>query len=107
MTAGGARTAVKPPTCAMGQPALRQLLATIYYGPMKLFWCAALSAVTLAAQTFPGARALDDAINQGIEQGKLPGAVVIVGHNGQVVYRKAYGKRALIPQPEAMTVDTV
>ena len=35
------------------------------------------------------------------------GAVLVVGHNGQVVYRKAYGKRALVPQPETMTVDTV
>ena len=64
---------------------------------MKLFWCAALAAATLSAQTFSGARALDDAINQAIEQGRLPGAVLLVGHNGQIVYRKAYGKRALVP----------
>jgi len=74
---------------------------------MKLLWCAALAAATLSAQTFSGARALDDAINLAIDQGRLPGAVVLVGHNGQVVYRKAYGKRALVPQPEDMTVDTI
>jgi uncharacterized protein YbbC (DUF1343 family)/CubicO group peptidase (beta-lactamase class C family) len=74
---------------------------------MKLFCGLVLAAATLSAQSFPGGSALDDVINLAIEQGRLPGAVVLVGHNGQVVYRKAYGKRALIPQPEAMTVDTI
>ena len=73
---------------------------------MKLLWCA-LAAATLSAQTFSGGPAVDAAINLAVEQGRLPGAVLIVGHNGQVVYRKAYGKRALVPQPETMTVDTI
>ena len=29
------------------------------------------------------------------------------GHNGQVVYRKAYGYRALLPAKEPMTIDTI
>src|SRR5260370_6970753 len=74
---------------------------------MKFLWCAALAATTLSAQTFSGGPALDQVINQAIEQGKMPGAVLLVGHDGKVVYRKAYGKRALVPQLEAMTVDTV
>ncbi|MBZ5620953.1 MAG: DUF1343 domain-containing protein [Acidobacteriia bacterium] len=74
---------------------------------MKLLCCAALAAVTLSAQTFSGGPAADAAINLAIEQGRLPGAVLVVGHNGQVVYRKAYGKRALVPLPETMTVDTI
>ena len=37
----------------------------------------------------------------------MPGAVLLVGHDGKVVYRKAYGNRALVPQPEPMTVDTI
>jgi uncharacterized protein YbbC (DUF1343 family)/CubicO group peptidase (beta-lactamase class C family) len=74
---------------------------------MKFFWCAALAATALSAQTFPGAAALDQVINEAIEQGRMPGAVVVVGHDGNVVYRKAYGERALVPGPEAMTLDTV
>ena len=74
---------------------------------MKLFWCAALAAGALSAQTFAGAAAVDQVINQAIEQGRMPGAVLLVGHEGKVVYRKAYGKRALVPQPEAMTLDTI
>ena len=38
---------------------------------------------------------------------KFPGAVVIVGHNGKVVFHKAYGNRTLTPQPEPMTEDTI
>ncbi|PWU07449.1 MAG: hypothetical protein C5B51_09985, partial [Terriglobia bacterium] len=75
---------------------------------MKVLWCAAFAAATaLSAQTFSGSAALDEAINLAIEQGRLPGAVLVIGHNGQVVYRKAYGKRALVPAPEAMTADTI
>jgi uncharacterized protein YbbC (DUF1343 family)/CubicO group peptidase (beta-lactamase class C family) len=36
-----------------------------------------------------------------------PGAVLLVGHNGKVVYRKAYGFRSLEPTREPMTIDTV
>jgi uncharacterized protein YbbC (DUF1343 family)/CubicO group peptidase (beta-lactamase class C family) len=74
---------------------------------MKLLWCAALAATTLTAQTFTAGPALDQAINEAIGQGRMPGAVLVVGHDGQVVYRKAYGKRAIVPQAEAMTADTI
>jgi uncharacterized protein YbbC (DUF1343 family) len=74
---------------------------------MKLFWCAALAAGAVCAQSFSGAQAIDRAIADGIAQHRLPGAVLIVGHNGQVVYRKAYGNRALVPAVEPMTADTI
>src|SRR5207237_7763841 len=38
---------------------------------------------------------------------ELPGAVVLVGRHGKVVWRKAYGARAVEPQREAMTTDTI
>jgi len=38
---------------------------------------------------------------------KMPGAVVLVGRGSDVPYRKAFGRRAIVPSPEAMTVDTV
>ncbi|MGD0867989.1 MAG: exo-beta-N-acetylmuramidase NamZ domain-containing protein [Bryobacteraceae bacterium] len=74
---------------------------------MKLFWCPVLAAATLSAQGFSGGPALDQAINDAIQQNRLPGAVLIVGHDGKVVYRQAYGQRALVPKAEAMTVDTI
>jgi len=59
------------------------------------------------AQSFPGAADLDTAINQAIRDDKIPGAVLVIGHQGKVVYRKAYGSRALMPAKEPMTLDTV
>ena len=46
-------------------------------------------------------------IQKAVDEGNIPGAVVIVGHNGQVVYRKAFGNRSLEPTREPMTADTI
>src|SRR5271166_2496323 len=51
--------------------------------------------------------AVDSIINQAVADGNIPGAVLIVGHDGKIVYRKAYGERALEPRREPMTLDTV
>jgi uncharacterized protein YbbC (DUF1343 family)/CubicO group peptidase (beta-lactamase class C family) len=74
---------------------------------MKWFGCAALFVSSLCAQTFNAGPALDAAIQQAIQEGRLPGAVLVVGHEGRIVYRKAYGNRAIVPQREAMTTDTI
>jgi uncharacterized protein YbbC (DUF1343 family)/CubicO group peptidase (beta-lactamase class C family) len=50
---------------------------------------------------------VDAVIEDAIRAGNVPGAVLIVGHNGSVVYRKAYGNRALVPRREPMTIDTI
>ena len=50
---------------------------------------------------------LDDVINQAVHDGLIPGAVLIVGHDGKILHRKAYGSRALVPEREEMTVDTI
>jgi uncharacterized protein YbbC (DUF1343 family)/CubicO group peptidase (beta-lactamase class C family) len=50
---------------------------------------------------------VDSVIQQAIADGNIPGAVLVVGHDGKVIYRKAYGERALDPKREVMTLDTV
>jgi uncharacterized protein YbbC (DUF1343 family)/CubicO group peptidase (beta-lactamase class C family) len=50
---------------------------------------------------------IDRIADDGIAAKKFPGAVVIVGHGGHVVFHKAYGNRTLMPQPEAMRECTV
>jgi uncharacterized protein YbbC (DUF1343 family) len=50
---------------------------------------------------------LDPLMQQAIADGNMPGGVLIVGHNGRVVYRKAFGARSLEPAREPMTVDTI
>jgi uncharacterized protein YbbC (DUF1343 family)/CubicO group peptidase (beta-lactamase class C family) len=72
----------------------------------------ALTSLAAAAQNPPvvpydAAPWLDQAISDAVNEGLIPGAVLIVGHSGQVIYRKAYGSRALVPYKEPMTVDTI
>ena len=50
---------------------------------------------------------MDALINQEISNKRLPGAVVLVGRKGRIVWDKAYGARALEPSREAMTSDTI
>ena len=50
---------------------------------------------------------LDGIIQNAIHQGQMPGAVLMVWHNGQVMYRKAFGNRSLEPRRETMTLDTI
>src|SRR6185503_1394978 len=50
---------------------------------------------------------IDGIINEGIEQKKLPGAVVLAARKGRVVWKKAYGAKVIEPSREPMTVDTI
>ena len=50
---------------------------------------------------------LDAVITDSIARKECPGAVVLVGRHGKVVYRKAYGNRAVAPAVEPMTMDTI
>jgi uncharacterized protein YbbC (DUF1343 family)/CubicO group peptidase (beta-lactamase class C family) len=42
-----------------------------------------------------------------IAAGHIPGAVILVGHQDRIVYRKAFGLREVDPCPEPMKVDTI
>ena len=77
--------------------------------------------VVIAAQLSPSGLALskrpradderlsivDVIVRDAIRDKQIPGAVVLIGHNGQVVYRRAFGHRALEPRLETVTVDTI
>jgi uncharacterized protein YbbC (DUF1343 family)/CubicO group peptidase (beta-lactamase class C family) len=85
--------------------------------------CALLLLLVLAVQTFAinlpvaapasvgmSARQLasiDGVVAESIAKHELPGAVVLVARRGRVVWRKAYGSRAVLPEREAMTTDTI
>ena len=64
----------------------------------------ARAAVPARALSMP---TVDAVVQNAISEGSIPGAVLIVGHDGHVIYRKAYGARALEPRREGMTLDTV
>ena len=50
---------------------------------------------------------VDAIVQDAIAQHQVPGAVVLVGHHGRVIYRKAFGWRSLEPRRERMTVGTI
>jgi len=50
---------------------------------------------------------IETLIEDAIRDGRLPGAVVVVGHAGEIVYTGAFGARAVDGPPEAMTPDTI
>jgi uncharacterized protein YbbC (DUF1343 family) len=74
---------------------------------MRLLLAVTLIASSASAQVFTGSAALDAATEQAIRDGLIPGAVIIIGHDGKIVHRKAYGARALVPARETATVDTI
>lgn len=71
----------------------------------------ALFAMTsmVGAQEFsqPLGSRVDPIVQEAAQSGLIPGAVLVVGHNSQVVYRKAYGFRSLVPNKQPMTPDTI
>jgi hypothetical protein len=67
-----------------------------------------LSAALALSKTVPGSPAgaglstarlalIDGVVAEGIAHGDLPGAVVLVGRGNRVLFRKAYGDRAVLP----------
>jgi uncharacterized protein YbbC (DUF1343 family)/CubicO group peptidase (beta-lactamase class C family) len=82
-----------------------------------------LAAIVLTGPAYPGAQApapppaagldaarlgrIADLVNEAIAANATPGAVVVVGRGDQVVYRQAFGHRAIEPAVETMTTDTI
>jgi SSS family transporter len=75
-----------------------------------------VSASAQAPATAPDFTPISTLINDAITNHHLPGAVVVVGHNGKVVFHQSYGNRKLAGEPgldgkpspaEAMTEDTI
>lgn len=52
-------------------------------------------------------RGVEAAVRAAIDEKKVPGCVVAIGRRDGVLFEAAYGKRALEPVPEEMTVDTI
>src|SRR5882757_740368 len=74
---------------------------------MRLVGLLAVAALAYGQETFSASPLLDQQVEQAVRDGLIPGAVLVVGHNGKIVHRKAYGQRALVPAREPMTIDTI
>jgi len=55
----------------------------------------------------PNFDAIESIVRQGIQDGQMPGAVVVIADRNGVLYRRAFGQRQVEPTAEPMTMDTV
>ena len=70
--------------------------------------CLVVLAASVSAELDRARLALiDTLVESAIRDGRLPGAVVVVGHAGEIVYEGAFGARAVDGPREVMTPDTI
>lgn len=78
---------------------------------IKLFLSIILLSLTWPAQaqqnTHPDFRSIDRIMAHALDAHLLPGAVILIGHDDKVVFRKAYGERSLEPMRAPMTENTI
>src|SRR2546429_355572 len=61
----------------------------------------------LPATQAPDFTGVDEAANDAIASGEIPGIVVLVGRGDEILLHRAYGWRRLVPEPAPMTLDTI
>jgi len=82
------------------QPRASRSEAPLYRSALHL--AAAEPAISAAVEP-----AVDELVDRALGEGKLPGCVVVVGRHDQLLFHKAYGARALLPERMPMTEDTI
>ena len=50
---------------------------------------------------------IEEITQEAIRRGKIPGAVILIGNQEKIIYRRAFGHRALVPRKLPMTIDTI
>ena len=50
---------------------------------------------------------IEPLVTEAIARRELPGAVVLAGRGNQILYKRAFGNRSVVPSVEPMTVDTI
>jgi len=65
------------------------------------------SAASDPAANSPHLAGIDSIVTNAIQDQQVPGAVVLVWHDGRVLYRRAFGHRSLEPRRELMTAGTI
>jgi uncharacterized protein YbbC (DUF1343 family)/CubicO group peptidase (beta-lactamase class C family) len=85
---------------------------TLLSGLLFLMLSGRSAAAQQASQAVPDISAeklagIPAVVEDAIRRKETPGAVVLIGHRGKVVYRKAFGHRALVPRELPMTPDTI
>jgi SSS family transporter len=92
------------------------LLLLLFFLPSPQGICLHAEAQQPAASLRPDFSQVSTLIHEGIAEHRLPGAVLIIGHSGHIVFEHAYGDRKFAGEPglngkpspaEPMTEDTI
>ena len=86
---------------------MKKLLMMALFAGVPFAYQTSVPSSPVEPDAFGNPAAMDAVIEEAIRDGQIPGAVVVVGHRGRVVFQKAYGSRALEPRREPMTLDTI
>lgn len=87
-------------TCCFGAVAPQKKLPKARKAP-------AGSPAAKSAKADPKFAPVDALVRQVVISEGVTGAVLLVGHNGKIVHKQAFGLRSLSPKAEPMTTDTV
>ncbi|HEV3202806.1 MAG TPA: serine hydrolase, partial [Gemmataceae bacterium] len=93
----------------------RFLVAILSLNQISFLYSADATSLSVLPKVAPQEVGLDAAklaridllVNEEINRGKLPGAVVLVLRHGKIGFCKAYGRRSIEPSESPMTIDTV
>lgn len=82
--------------------------------PSLLAWLFIISSALADSNSYPSPTLNENnlgpitaIVEKAISDGKTPGAVILIGNAGQVIYRKAFGYSSIEPKKVAMTEDTI
>jgi uncharacterized protein YbbC (DUF1343 family)/CubicO group peptidase (beta-lactamase class C family) len=74
---------------------------------LALLLAAVLLPAAMVSADAPSFEAVDEAARDAVASGDIPGVVVLVGRGDRILYERAFGSRALVPEPRPMTTDTI
>ncbi|HTD95853.1 MAG TPA: exo-beta-N-acetylmuramidase NamZ domain-containing protein, partial [Edaphobacter sp.] len=87
--------------------ALLFLTFTASFAPSGLAFAQTPAQAQAAPNFSPDFNPITTLVTQAVLEKKLPGAVILINHDGRKVFEQAYGNRALEPTIEPMTEDTL
>lgn len=83
------------------------ILFLLFCSPRAVLTCGVSQNLSPESLSESRISAIDQCVEQAIAERKVPGAVILAGHQGKVIFEKAYGNRSLEPRVEPMSLDTV
>ncbi|WP_437191914.1 serine hydrolase domain-containing protein [Planctomicrobium sp. SH527] len=84
---------------------IRSFLSTLCLLVVSIQFVIATQSVKADAPA--GIPGVDELIEAGIQEKKIPGAVVLIGTKDQILHRKAYGARQILPTEEPNVMETI